>query len=69
MELHQAHEVKEVYSPQAANAAIQQDGWTLLAVTPATHPDAPGQRTCVCYVLGKRQKKEIPPISVSSLKI
>ncbi|MCY1313264.1 hypothetical protein D9M70_637690 [compost metagenome] len=55
MELHEAHEVKEVYSPQEATAAIQQDGWKLLAVTPASHPQASAQRTCVCYVLGKRK--------------
>lgn len=52
MQLHEAYEVKEVYSPQEANAAIQKEGWKLLAVTAVTNPTAP-QFVSVCYVLGK----------------
>ncbi|SER24937.1 hypothetical protein SAMN04244573_03193 [Azotobacter beijerinckii] len=39
MQLHEAHEVKEVYSPQEANKAIQGgEGWKLIAVTSVTNP-------------------------------
>ncbi|SFL53701.1 hypothetical protein [Azotobacter beijerinckii] len=52
MQLHEAHEVKEVYSPQEANKAIQQEGWKLIAVTSASNPKNE-DRMAVCYVLGK----------------
>lgn len=71
MELHEAHDLKEVYSVSDATKAIQQDGWKLLAVTAVNHPDPlsaiPSGRLINCYVLGKRQKKEIPPISPRAL--
>jgi hypothetical protein len=61
MEMHEVYEVTEVFSPQKANAAIQKDGWKLLAVTSATNPQAPPS-VAVCYVLGKRK-----PVSESSI--
>lgn len=63
MEMHEAHEVKEVYSSQQANAAIQQEGWKLLAVTAVTNPEAP-QFVTVCYVLGKKVQPK--PLNISA---
>lgn len=54
MELYQVHEVKEVYSPEEASAAIQREDWKLLAVTAAHHRDPfKGDKLQTCYVLGK----------------
>lgn len=56
MQLHEAHEVKEVYGASAANASIQQ-GWKLLAITAAhdlTDPfGADREKLKTVYVLGK----------------
>lgn len=51
MQLHEATQVKEVYSPQDANDLLSK-GWKLLAVTSATNPKSP-QFVCVVYVLGQ----------------
>lgn len=61
MELHEAHELKEVYNAKDATDAIQQGGWRLLAVTSGMHPDAPVQRLGPCYVLGKRKSADPLP--------
>lgn len=55
MQLHEAHEVKEVYTHREANEAIQQDDWKLLAVASTTNPKNLNVM-CVCYVLGKPKK-------------
>lgn len=57
MQLPDAHELKEVYTQRDATAAIQQDGWTLLAVTSVSNPKNMNA-LCVCYVLGKRKAVE-----------
>ncbi|EOG5640808.1 hypothetical protein ACLE23_004724 [Pseudomonas aeruginosa] len=57
MQLHEAHEVKEVYGASAANAAIVK-GWKLLAITAAhelTDPfSADHDKLKTVYVLGRR---------------
>lgn len=70
MELHEAHELKEVFGATAASEAIQNDGWTLLSVTSATYFSDPfndrAGKLCPCYILGKRKKATA---STSNLRI
>lgn len=63
MELHEAHEVIEVQTSHLANEKLA-EGWKLLAVV-GTAGDGDSRPW---YVLGRRAKKEIPPISVESLR-
>lgn len=60
MELHEAHQVKEVYSPREATDAIQKDNWKLLAVASTSNPKNLNAM-CVCYVLGKSKAAEPQP--------
>lgn len=59
MQLHEAHELIEVYSASEATRRIQ-DGWTLLNTV--------GTDTRVVYVLGKRapgpERETVSPASV-----
>lgn len=70
MELHEAHEVKEVYSPREATDAIQQDDWKLLAVATTTNPKNQNA-VCVCYVLGKPKKAAgyIPTVGAAQMNV
>lgn len=64
MELHEAHEVIEVQTSHLANVKLA-EGWKLLAVV-GTGGDGDARPW---YVLGRREKKEVPPINVQSLKL
>jgi hypothetical protein len=52
MQLHEAFELKEMYSVEQANRAIQTAGWQLLAVIPGGNG--------AIYVLAKKKLKQAP---------
>jgi hypothetical protein len=51
MQMHEAQQVKEVYTPQDANLFLKK-GWTLIAVVAVSNPQKL-DITCTCYVLGQ----------------
>ncbi|MNF95555.1 hypothetical protein D3C84_783160 [compost metagenome] len=52
MQLHEAFELKEMYSVDTANRAIQVGGWKLLAVIPGA--------SGAIYVVGKKRLNQDP---------
>ncbi|PJH90083.1 MULTISPECIES: hypothetical protein [Pseudomonas] len=56
MQLHEVEVIKELFSVREVNEALTQ-GWKIVAVVSSVEPGTGSEVPVVCYVLGRKTKK------------